>query len=282
MRFWGNRALSNKGERVDESLDDCRCCGDGYGRARLGRSCGPVRGENDGFRHLAEGNSPRSLFPLHEHDEANIVARQPPGFMRLHIGSSEFESRRTWRIGRRDRLHGHARIPTPNMQKAVLVYVPFIGPSQEEVTLRVQTIARDDLMMSPDTLAFGTLKKGQGGKTTTKVTFLSDPNWQITEATSTGGYVKTEVKQDSRSGAFVTYEVTAILEKDCPAGNWVSDINLKTSNPAVARLRIPVTVNVVASVAATPEVVAFGNVALGTTPEKKITLQGRARSKSSR
>ena len=169
------------------------------------------------------------------------------------------------------------RIPTPNTTKSVLVYVPFVAPVQEEVTLRVQTVARDDLMMSPDTLAFGTVKKGHEAKTTTKVSFLSDPNWQITEAKSTGGYVKAEVKQDTRAGGLVTYEVTAILDKDCPAGNWVSDINLKTSNPAVPKLRIPVTVNVIApAVAASPNAVSFGNVALGTTPEKKVTLQSGA------
>ena len=62
----------------------------------------------------------------------------------------------------------------------------------------------------------------------------------------------------------MTYEVTAILDKDCPAGNWVSDINLKTSNPAVAKLRIPVTVNVTAPRSPrAPESVSFGNVALG-------------------
>ena len=70
------------------------------------------------------------------------------------------------------------RIPTPNVDKSVLVYVPFLAPQQEEVTLRVQTVARDDLMMSPDTLGFGNVKKGQGGEGSTKVTFLSDPNWQ--------------------------------------------------------------------------------------------------------
>lgn len=166
------------------------------------------------------------------------------------------------------------RIPTPNTTKSVLVYVPFVAPVQEEVTLRVQTVARDDLMMSPDTLAFGAVKKGHETKTSTKVTFLSDPNWQITEAKSTGGYVKAEVKQDTRAGGLVTYEVTACLDKDCPAGNWVSDIYLKTSNPAIPKLRIPVTVNVTApAVAASPNVVSFGNVALGTTPEKKVTLQ---------
>jgi uncharacterized protein DUF1573 len=168
------------------------------------------------------------------------------------------------------------RIPHANVVKSVLVYVPFLGPTQEEVTLRVQTITRDDLMMSPDTLAFGNVKAGQGSKVSTKVTFLSDPNWEIKEATSTGGYVKAEVKEDSRSGGFVTYEVTAVLDKDCPAGNWVSDINLKTSNAAVANLRIPVSVNVTAALAVSPESVSFGNVTLGSTPEKKVTLQSGA------
>lgn len=167
------------------------------------------------------------------------------------------------------------RIPTPNVTKTVSVYVPFLAPTPEEVTLKVQTVARNDLMMSPDTLAFGTVKKGEGGKVTTKVTFLSDPSWEVTEATSTGGYVKAEVKQDSRQGSVVTYEVTAALDKDCPAGNWTSDIFLKTSNVAVAKLRIPVTVTVAAAVAASPEVVSFGNVSVGANPERKITLQGR-------
>jgi hypothetical protein len=165
------------------------------------------------------------------------------------------------------------RIPTPNVTKSVLVYVPFLTPVQEEVTLKVQTVTREDLMMSPDVLAFGNVRSGTGAKMSTKVTFLSDPNWTITEASSTGAYVKPEVKQDSRNGNFVTYEVTATLDKDCPAGNWVSDINLKTSNAAVAKLRIPVSVSVTAAVAISPETATFDNVPLGVETEKKITLQ---------
>lgn len=165
------------------------------------------------------------------------------------------------------------KIPTPNVTKSVLVYVPFIAPVQEEVTLRVQTVTRDDLMMSPDTLGFGTVPKGQTSKTTTKVTFMSDPNWKITEATSTGAYIKAEIKEESRSGSFVTYEVAAILDKECPAGNWTSDINLKTSNSAVAKLRIPVTVNVITRMAVNPEIATFGNLPMGVATEKKLTLQ---------
>jgi hypothetical protein len=165
------------------------------------------------------------------------------------------------------------RIPQPNVTKTVTVFVPFLSPTQEEVQLKVTTVARDDLMMSPDTLAFGAIKSGVGGKVSTKVTFLSDPNWKITEATSTGGYVKAEFKEESRSGNTVTYEVTATLEKGCPAGNWVSDINLKTSNAAVTKLRVPVSVNVTPSVAITPESAAFGDLPVGVASEKKITIE---------
>lgn len=136
------------------------------------------------------------------------------------------------------------RIQNAGVTKSVTVYVPFTGPTPAEVSLRVQTVTRDDLMMSPDTLAFGTLKKGAGGTAKTKVTFTSDANWKVTEATSSGGYVTVAAREESRVGSQVTYEVTATLDKDCPAGNWTAEVTLKTSNPAVATLRVPVTVTV--------------------------------------
>lgn len=165
------------------------------------------------------------------------------------------------------------RIPHAGVTKSVLVYVPFHSPNFEEVALKVTTVTRDDLLMSPDTLAYGTVTKGKGAKASTKVTFTSDPNWEIKKASSTGAYVIPEFKLASRNGTTVTYEVTANLDKDCPAGNWTSDIYLETSNSAVAKLRIPVSVNVVAPVAASPETVAFGNVRMGSNPEQKVTIQ---------
>jgi hypothetical protein len=168
------------------------------------------------------------------------------------------------------------RIPTPNVTKSVIVYVPFYGANSEEVALRVQTVCRDDLIMSPDTLAFGNVKKGQGAKISTKVTFTSDPNWVVSQTTSTGGFVRVTHKLESRQGNTVTYEVTAHLDKDCPVGNWCSDIYLRTSNAAVAQLRVPVTVNVVAPVAVSPDAVRFGDVALGNPAETRVLVQGTA------
>lgn len=140
------------------------------------------------------------------------------------------------------------RIPTPNVTKAVTVYVPFLAPSQEEVSLRVQTVCRDDLLMSPTTLALGTVKKGDAGKASTRVTFTSDPNWEVLKSTCSGGYVKVGHQLVSRNGSSVTYEVVATLDRDCPVGHWTTEVCLETSNEAVATLRVPVTVNVTAEV----------------------------------
>lgn len=156
--------------------------------------------------------------------------------------------------------------------KAVTVYVPFLSPSATEVSLRVQAVIRDDLILSPDTINLGTVRKGAGAAGQTKVTFTTDPNWQVTEATSSGAFVKAEAKLESRAG-MVTYVVTASLDKDCPAGFWIADITLKTNNPAVGSVRIPVTVTVSPPVTVSPAALEFGDMPLGSPGEKRVVLQ---------
>jgi len=166
------------------------------------------------------------------------------------------------------------RIPQANVLKSVIVYVPISGQFSEEVQLRVQAIARDDLVMSPDTIAFGTIRKGQGGKATTRITFYSDPNWKIAEIASSGAYIKAEAASAVKKGNEVSYEVTATVEPDCPVGNWTADLWLKTSIAGVEKLRIPVTVNVVSPIVVNPEAVKFGDVKIGEKSEQKVILQG--------
>ncbi len=165
------------------------------------------------------------------------------------------------------------RIPTPYTTKSVIVYVPFQSPNWEEVALRVQTVTRDDLIFSPDTINLGTLRKGQGGKASTRVTFTSDPKWEVTGSTSTGGYVKVDHKLVSRDNGQVVYEVAATLDADCPVGNWLADVNLTTSNAGVAKLRIPVTVNVVAPISVSTEQVQLGDIPLGGPVEHRVIIQ---------
>jgi len=166
------------------------------------------------------------------------------------------------------------RIPQAFVPKTVTIYVPVFGAVQEEVSLRVTAIARDDLVMSPDTLAFGNVTKGKGAKGSVKFTLYNNPNWQITESSSTGAYVKPDVKQASRTGNEVTYEVTAALDPACPAGNWTAEIWLKSNTPGLEAIRVPVTVNVTTPISITPDPLTIHDLSIGKENDYKVTLSG--------
>ena len=127
------------------------------------------------------------------------------------------------------------RIPQAGVTKTVIVYVPFQSPTFEEVALKVTTVTRDDLLMSPDTLAFGTVTKGKGSKVTTKVTFTSDANWEVKKASSTGAYVIPEFKCRGGTWSPTTSPRRSIRTVRPGTGRRTSTRNV---NAAVAKLRI--------------------------------------------
>ena len=165
------------------------------------------------------------------------------------------------------------RFQASNVVKSVTVFVPFMAPQLEEVHLRVQAIARDDLVMSPSSLEFGTVKFGQEGEASTRITLYNDPSWQITAAESKGIFIKPEVKEVARQANMVTYELTAKVDPKCPAGSWTTDVWLTTTAPGIEKLRVPVAVNVVEPITVKPTMLDLGTVKLGEPVEQKVILQ---------
>ncbi len=127
--------------------------------------------------------------------------------------------------------------------KKVIVYVQFDQPQWEEIGLSVQADGRDDFTVSPEGLAFGKVKPASKPATSVTVNFYGNDSLKITDATCTG-YVQTSVKELRREAGEVRYQITANLRDDAPAGNWFSELWLKTNNPALSRIRIPLTVEV--------------------------------------
>ncbi len=166
------------------------------------------------------------------------------------------------------------RIPVSNVVKSVIVYVPFLAPRLEEVTLRVQSIARDDLFYSPYELSDNKVIMGKSRTLTTKVTLLNQGKWEISDVSSTGKFVTAKTKLLSRQANEVTYEVTATLDEQCPPGYWTSELFLSTNASGLEKLRIPVTVNVKSAIAATPDAVTISDLKTGTSRETKLTLKG--------
>lgn len=158
--------------------------------------------------------------------------------------------------------------------KNVTIYVRFSSPSSEEVRLWVQANSREDVSFSAESLGFGRIKRGNTPTQEMTVTFLGGNNIQILEAKCDSNYVEASIQENKRETGEVSYQIKAKLRGDTPSGKWYTDIWLKTNNPAMPRLRVPVTVEVEAALSITPNVVALGQVKNGTETDRKVIVRG--------
>lgn len=129
--------------------------------------------------------------------------------------------------------------------KSVIIFVSFDQPQIEEARLWIYTISHENIIFSPkDGLAFGRVQTGMRHVRTMNVTFLGETKTDVTAITSESAYVQPSIKLLQFAEAKTIYEVTVRLREDTPVGKWNSDIWVKTSNPSIPRLRVPMTVEV--------------------------------------
>lgn len=158
--------------------------------------------------------------------------------------------------------------------RSVTVYVTFGQPQYDEVHLVVSANSRGDVNVTPDALAFGRIQRGSNPSHRAHVAFYGGDQWQVSEVRAESNYVKPSVKEIRRGNGEVVYEVSASLRSDTPVGKWYTDLWVKTNNPAVPQVRVPLTVEIEPSLNVTPKVAQLGEVKPGGTTEKKVIIQG--------
>jgi len=157
--------------------------------------------------------------------------------------------------------------------KEVIVYVSFTRPS-EEVTLSVRANRNDNFSKSGETISLGQVRKGAEGTGSLQVTMRNDPSFELKGAASSTDFVKADYKLVRRDRTEVVYEVSATLRSGLDTGAWTTDIVFTSSNPSVSAIRIPVVVDVVAPITATPAAVQFPAVKIGDTKEMSVVVKG--------
>lgn len=158
--------------------------------------------------------------------------------------------------------------------KSVTIYVKFSRPRREEVRLWVRANSRNDVTLSPATLAFGQVQRGTTPVLKTTITFHGDGNARVLEAKCESNYVKPSFREISRTASEAKYELIAEVRPDAPVGKWYTDIWVTTSSSSMPRLRIPTTVEVESVLSVTPGIVDMGQVRRGSTVERKVILRG--------
>ena len=158
-------------------------------------------------------------------------------------------------------------------QKEVIIYVTFARP-HEEVALAVRANRNDFFSKSADVLTMGQIRRGVEGNGTIQVTMRSDPSFEIRSAASSTDYVKPSYRLLKRDRTEVVYEITAELKPGLDVGSWTTDILFTTSNATVGTIRIPVNVDIVAPITATPATVQFPPMKVGDKKEVSVVVKG--------
>jgi hypothetical protein len=158
--------------------------------------------------------------------------------------------------------------------RTVTIFVTFSEPSFDEVRLWVQANSRSDFQVAPDGLSFGQVKRGSTPAASVVITFYGSAAAQVIEVHSDSNYIRPVVKELRRSDAEVAYELSARLRGDLPVGKWYTDIWLKTNNPSMPQVRVPLTVEVESALTVSPEAVALGPVKAGGEVERRVIVRG--------
>jgi hypothetical protein len=157
--------------------------------------------------------------------------------------------------------------------KNVTIYVQFDQPRWDEVRLWVQANGRDDVMLNPDTIAFGRVKRATSPVSNVTVT-LTSGDWQVQSIQSESNYIQPAIKLVRHEAGELVYEVSARLRADAPVGKWYTDIWLATTNPAMPRIRVPLTVEIESALNISPATVLLDQVKAGTEAERKVIVRG--------
>ena len=86
--------------------------------------------------------NPCPLLPVHQYHEATDHAGESASFVRMRLGCGQHQSWKRPANRPRSSRTWTRRIPTPNVTKSVLVYVPFHAPVFEEAVLRSDCSSR--------------------------------------------------------------------------------------------------------------------------------------------
>ncbi len=158
--------------------------------------------------------------------------------------------------------------------KTVTIYVRLDQPHGEEVRLWVQANSRDDVSVTPESVALGQVKRGSAPAASVTVTFLGNGQWQIVAAQCDSHYIQTSFREVGRGVNEVSYQLTAKLRADAPVGKWYSDIWLATNDAATPRVRVPLTVEIQSALSISPPSLVLGPLKVGAQTERKVIVRG--------
>jgi len=118
--------------------------------------------------------------------------------------------------------------------------VTFDKPFFAEVQLNVRGFIRNDVMLQPGSVDFGSVDQGSGGERTLIVNHTGRQDWRISEVRSLNSYLSATATESSRNAGQVTYQIVVRLDRRAEAGYLAEDLTVLTNDPLSPEIHLPV------------------------------------------
>lgn len=159
-------------------------------------------------------------------------------------------------------------------ERSMSIYVFFLEPTNETVTLRVTGFSRQDVVFNPGQVDFGVLDAGQKVSKTVKIEYAGALDWKITEAMPSSAFA-VQLKELYREPGRVGYQLETELKSDATPGVHGEPLRLKTNDPQTPVVSVFAHATIETDLSASPASLDLGSIKMGEKVAKKIILRGR-------
>jgi hypothetical protein len=159
-------------------------------------------------------------------------------------------------------------------QHGARVTVTIDRPQYAEVVLDVRGYIRTDIVLDPGQVNLGSVGTGQAAAKKIRIEHAGRSDWQITNVASNLPYLSASVKELSRSGNRVSYELDVQLKDDAPAGYLKDQLQLTTNDRRAVQFPVIVEGLIVSDLTVSPAVLMLGMLQPGQKVTKQIVVKG--------
>lgn len=160
-------------------------------------------------------------------------------------------------------------------RKGATLIVTFDKPFRAQVQLRVSTFICNDVVFDPGSVQFGEVEQGAPAEARVRVRYTGRSDWRIVDVKNANPHLVVHLKEASRGGGRVEYELVAAMDNQASPG-YIRDHLLLTTNDR-SRPQVPLLVEgcVVSGIVVSPASLFMGTVEPGREVTKQLVVRAK-------
>lgn len=159
--------------------------------------------------------------------------------------------------------------------KSAEITVSFDQPSHADVRLTVNSFIRQDIVLNPGGIQFGSLSRGQHVTKELDIEYAGTSNWQVLSVTNSNPNLDAKYEESYRKPGQIGYRLTVSLKSTTPAGIIRDALIVETNDPGAPQFPVIVTGQVQPDLIVTPANLTMGTVKPGQSITRQVLLRGK-------